>query len=194
MRTILLGFSVLALLILGSATPVTRSTAQDSAAAGRKPQDVYTLGAEAKLGVVTFSHVNHVTKNRNLAGNAPIACVECHHTAQPASEVAKHPPLKTAWPADRTSTLTADLFEKDPKAPEMVVCRDCHSRTDTKPKLLAELPQIKQEEGTALITLNNQNAYHRNCAGCHDEIVKTRTDVTPPTSKKCMACHKKAAA
>jgi len=194
MRTILIGFSVLALLILGSATPVSRSIAQDSPAAGRKPQDVYTLGAEAKLGVVTFSHINHVTKNRNLAGNAPIACVECHHTAQPASEVAKHPPLKTAWPADRTSTLTADLFEKDPKAPEVVVCRDCHSRTDTKPKLLAELPQIKQDEGTALITLNNQQAYHRNCAGCHDEIVKTRTDVTPPTSKKCVACHKKAAA
>lgn len=194
MRSVTIGFFMLALLILGSVTSVTKSTAQDSPAAGRKPQDVYTLGADAKLGVVSFSHINHITKNRNLAGTAPMACVECHHTAQPASEVVKHPPLKTAWPADRTTTLTADLFEKDPKAPEMVVCRDCHSRTDTKPKLLAELPQIKLEEGTAMITLNNQQAYHRNCGGCHDEIVKTRTDVTPPTSKKCMTCHKKVAA
>ena len=184
-----------ALVILGSTTSVIRSTAQDSSpAAGRKPQDVYMLGAEAKLGGVSFSHVNHVTKNRNLEGTAPMACVECHHTAQPASEVAKHPPLKTAWPADRTTTLTADLYEKDPRAPEMAVCRDCHSRTDTKPKLLPELPQIKLEEGTALITLNNQWAYHRNCGGCHDEIARNRKDVNPPTSKKCVACHKKTAA
>lgn len=194
MRRIIIGSCLLALLISGSATSVPNSNAQDAPAAGRKPHDVYTLGTDAKLGVVTFSHINHITKNRNLAGTAPMACIECHHTAQPASEVLKHPPLKTAWPADRTTTLTADLFEKDPKAPEMVVCRDCHSRTDTKPRLLAELPQIKLEEGTALITLNNQQAYHRNCGGCHDEIVKTRTDVSPPTSKKCMACHKKAAA
>jgi len=152
--------------------------------AGRKPQDVYLLGAEAKLGVVSFSHLNHTTKNRNLEGTAPMACVECHHTAQPASEVVKHPPLKTAWPPDRTTTLTADLFEKEAPASEMVVCRDCHSRADTKPKLLPELPQIKLEEGTALITLNNQQAYHRNCGGCHDAIIKNRKDANPPASKK----------
>jgi hypothetical protein len=50
------------------------------------------------------------------------------------------------------------------------------------------------EVGTELVTLNNQQAFHRNCAGCHDEIAKTRTDVTPPTSKKCTACHKRVAA
>lgn len=185
---------LLALVILGAAISVTSSTAQESAPAGHQPKDVYLLGPEAKLGAVSFSHVNHITKNRNLEGTAPVACVECHHTAQPASEVVKRPPLKTAWPADRTTTLTADLFEKDPKAPEIVVCRDCHSRADTKPKLLPELPQIKLEEGTALITLNNQQAFHRNCGGCHDAIVKNRKDVTPPTSKKCVACHKKSAA
>ena len=194
MRIVISCSFLLALVILGSATSVTRSIAQNTPAeAGRKPQDVYLLGADAKLGGVSFSHVNHVTKNRNLEGTAPMACVECHHTAQPASEVVKHPPLKTAWPADRTTTLTTDLFEKDPKAPEMVVCRDCHSRTETKPKLLPELPQIKLEEGTALITLNNQQAFHRNCAGCHDAIAKNRKDVNPPTSKKCMVCHKKGA-
>ena len=161
---------------------------------GHKPRDVYTLATESKLGTVAFSHVNHTTKNRTLDGTGQMACVECHHTAQPASEVVKHPPLKTVWPADRTTTLTADLFEKDPKAPEVVVCRDCHARADTKPKLSPEIPQIKFEGGTALITLTNQQAFHRSCAGCHDEVVKTRKDVNPPTSKKCTSCHKKTAA
>lgn len=186
---------LLALAVFVSTSSVSRSTAQTAAPTdGRKPPEVRVLGQEAKLGTITFSHIDHITKNRNLAGTAPMACIECHHTAQPATEVAKHPPLKTAWPADRTSTLTIDQFDKDPQAPLVVACRDCHSRTDTKPKLLPEIPQIKLEEGTALITLTNQQAFHRNCAGCHDEIVKTRKDVNPPTSKKCMSCHKKAAA
>ena len=159
----------------------------------KKPQDTYTLGQEAKLGPVTFSHLNHTTKNRNVEGTGPVTCVECHHTAQPAAEAAKHPPLKTVWPADRTTTLTADLLAKDPNAVG-AVCRDCHARAETKPKLLPEIPQIKLEVGTELVTLTNQQAFHRNCAGCHDQIVKTRTDLNPPTSKKCLACHKKTAA
>ena len=165
------------------------AAAQDS----KKPQDTYVLAPEAKLGPVTFSHVNHTTKNRNTEGTGPSACIECHHTAQPASEAAKHPPLKTAWPADRTTTLTAEVLAKDPSAAG-AVCRDCHARADAKPKLLPEIPQIKLEVGTELLTLTNQQAFHRNCAGCHDQIVKTRTDLNPPTSKKCLACHKKTAA
>jgi cytochrome c553 len=160
----------------------------------RKPQDVYKLSAEAKLGAVTFSHINHTTKNYTVDSTGPMACIECHHTAQPAAEAAKHPPLKTAWPADRTTTLTADLFAKEPGSAGVAVCRDCHARTGEKPKLIPEIPEVKLEGGTALVTLNNQQAFHRNCASCHDEVSKTRTDVAPPTSKKCTACHKKSAA
>ena len=160
---------------------------------GKKPPEIVTLGTEAKLGSIKFSHLDHITKNRSIE-SAKIACIECHHTAQPASEAAKHPPLKTVWPADRTTTLTADLFEKDPTAPEVNSCRDCHARADTQPKLLPEIPQIKLEVGTELVTLTNQQAFHRNCAGCHDEIVKTNKDLNPPTSRKCTACHKRAAA
>ena len=58
------------------------AAAQDA----KKPQDTYALAQQAKLGPVTFSHLNHTTKNRNTEGTGPIACVECHHTAQPASE------------------------------------------------------------------------------------------------------------
>ena len=189
--TMLIVATIAIVVALSSAllSPGFDAAAQDA----KKPQDTYVLAPEAKLGQVAFSHLNHTTKNRNSEGTGPSACVECHHTAQPASEAAKHPPLKTAWPADRTTTLTADELAKDPNAAGPV-CRDCHARADTKPKLLPEIPQIKLEVGTELITLTNQQAFHRNCAGCHDQIVKTRTDVNPPTSKKCLACHKKTAA
>ena len=185
-------FTVFALVISALVVSSTFSS-ETSAQNGRKPPDMRVLGSEAKLGVVKFSHLDHITKNRSIEG-ARMACIECHHTAHPASEAAKHPPLKTVWPADRTTTLTADLFEKDPSAPEVNICRDCHARADTKPKLLPENPQIKLEVGTELVTLNNQQAFHRNCAGCHDEIVKTSKELSPPTSRKCTACHKRVAA
>jgi len=175
-------------LVLGSQILTFDASAQG----GKKPQDTYVLASDAKLGAVKFSHVDHITKNRSIE-SSQVTCVECHHTAQPAADAAKHPPLKTAWPADRATTLTMELAEKDANAVG-AVCRDCHARADTKPKLLPEIPTIKLEVGTELVTLNNQQAFHRNCAGCHDEIAKTRTDVTPPTSKKCTACHKRAAA
>jgi len=185
--------SLFAFFILSALLVSTTLSSATSAQDGRKPPEVSMLGAEAKLGVVKFSHLDHVTKNRSIEGGK-IACIECHHTAQPAAEAAKHPPLKTGWPADRTSTLTADQFEKDPTAPEVVACRDCHARAETKPKLLPEIPQIKLEVGTELVTLTNQQAFHRNCAGCHDEIVKTSNELKPPTSRKCTACHKRVAA
>jgi cytochrome c553 len=159
----------------------------------RKPQDVLKLATEAKLGTVTFNHLNHSTKNYAIDSKGAMGCIECHHTAQPAAEVAKHPPLKTAWPSDRTTTLTADLLATSPESAGVAVCRDCHARTGETPKLLPAIPEIKFEGGTALIALNNQQAFHRNCANCHDEVVKTRTDVNPPTAKKCTACHKKVA-
>lgn len=186
-------FTVFGLFVLSVVLVSNTIGPETSAQDGRKPPDIRLLGPEAKLGAVKFSHIDHVTKNRSVEG-AQIACIECHHTSQPAADAAKHPPLKTAWPADRTTTLTADLFEKDPTAPVVNTCGDCHSRAETKPKLLSEIPQIKLEVGTELVTLTNQQAFHRNCAGCHDEIVKTSKDLNPPTSRKCTACHKRAAA
>jgi cytochrome c553 len=170
------------------------SSSNASVQEGKKPQDVYMLAPSAKLGPVKFSHIDHITKNRSVDGTKPIACVECHHTAQPLSEAVKHPPHKTVWPADRTTTLTADLFEKDPSAPPVNVCTDCHARAEEKPKLLPALPQIKVEGSAEPVVLNNQQAFHRNCGGCHDEVAKTGRETTAPTSKKCVACHKKTAA
>ena len=189
--TLFLGVILALLITTGARRSVADGTIQDI----KKPPEVITLGADAKLGAIKFNHLDHITKNHSADGTKQIECVECHHTAQPAAEAAKHPPHKTVWPADRTTTLTMELAEKDPNALG-AVCHDCHSKTDTKPKLLPALPQIKVEGSAEPLILNNQQAFHRNCAGCHDEAVKLRPNLSPapPTSKKCVACHKKAAA
>src|SRR6476619_3857867 len=181
---------VLSLLLLAS---TSRTTHDVSAQDAKKPPETIILAKEAKLGQITFHHLDHITKNRSADGTKQIECVECHHTAQPASEAVKHPPHKTAWPADRTTTLTAELLEKDPKAPAVNVCTDCHARAETKPKLLPEIPKVKFEGSDEPTIMTNQQAFHRNCGGCHDAVVKARPDLTPapPTSKKCVACHKK---
>jgi len=157
-----------------------------------KMPDVVVLGTDSKLGKVTFSHVKHNGGTYSIDGSGPIACIECHHADQPATELAKHPPLKTAWPTDRTTTLTAELFSKDPKGAAVVACRDCHARAGEKPKLMPAIPEIKHESSTAMISLNNQQALHRNCAGCHTEVAKTRKPMKGPTTMQCMMCHKKA--
>jgi hypothetical protein len=189
--TILAAF-ILAIMLFSSTSTITRdASAQD----GKKPPEVITLGADAKLGSIKFNHLDHVTRKGSADGTAQIACVECHHTAQPTAEAVKHPPHKTVWPADRTSSLTLELLEKDATAVG-AVCRDCHAKADTKPKLLPEIPQVKFEGSAEPTIMTNQQAFHRNCGGCHDAVVKARPDLAPPppTSKKCVACHKKTAA
>jgi hypothetical protein len=181
-------------LMFGSQTSTANRATSISTTAGaqaeRKMPEAIQLATESKLGSVTFNHANHVTKNYNVAGTAPIACTECHHTAQPASEVAKRPPLQSAWPKDRTDALTPETF-KDPKSPEVIGCRSCHARTGEKPKVWPEIPQIKYEGGTAMITLNNQQAFHRNCGGCHDAAAKERPTIKAPKTSQCTLCHKK---
>src|SRR5258705_1574590 len=66
-----------------------------------KMPETMVLAKESKLGQVAFNHLKHATENRSADLSKPNACVDCHHTAQPASEAVKRPPHKTAWPADR---------------------------------------------------------------------------------------------
>jgi len=159
----------------------------------QKMPEVITLGKDAKLGQVTFNHVKHNGGEYNIVPGQKIECISCHHTAQPASELAKHPPLKTAWPADRTTTLTQELFDKDPKAAGVVACRDCHVKEGTKPKLIDKIPEVKHEGSTALISMTNMNAFHRACTSCHAEARKTKPDAKGPIQVQCTVCHKKAA-
>lgn len=158
-----------------------------------KIPEVIVLAKDSKLGAVTFNHVSHNGGKYSIDGTGPIACIECHHTAQPAADLAKHPPLKTSWPAARTNTLTAELFAKDPAGAGVAACRSCHARAGEVPKLLPAIPEIKHESSTAMITLTNQQAFHRNCAGCHTEVKKAKADFKGPTTMQCTMCHKKAA-
>ena len=184
--TVLLG--TLGLSDLRSGVSISAQIKQDT-----KIPEVIVLGKDAKLGTVTFNHVSHNGGKYSIDGSGPIACVECHHTAQPATDLAKHPPLKTAWPTDRTTTLTAELFAKDPAAAGVAACRDCHARAGETPKLIPAIPEIKHESSTAMISLTNQQAFHRNCAGCHTEAVKQNKALKAPTTMQCTVCHKRSA-
>jgi len=177
----------LTLLVVASTLVINRTNSQ-----GKIP-DTIVLAKQSKLGQVTFNHAKHATENRSEDLKGPIACVECHHSAQPAAEAAKHPPHKTVYPADRTTTLTMDLLASDEKAVG-AICTDCHARNGEKPKLLPEIPSVKLPGGSEPTVMTNQQAFHVNCGGCHDAVAKAKADTTAPTSKKCTTCHKKTAA
>lgn len=162
-----------------------------TAQGAKQPKDEYrlSLGAKKPKGdPVPFSHVNHATKNYSIDGTKTIGCTECHHTDQTAAEAAKHPPYVTAYPADRTVTLTAETV-KDAKTPEVLGCRACHAQEGTKPKIGTDIPQITPEGETDAIVLNNEEAYHRNCNSCHDAAADARKNVKLPTSQQCAECH-----
>ncbi len=166
-------------------------TASLTAQGGKLPKDEYKLSTDSKKPKalsVPFSHVNHATKNYSVDGTKLIGCVECHHTDQPAAEAAKHPPLATANPADRTVTLTAETV-KDAKTPEVVTCRSCHAQDGQKPKIGADIPQYTAEGESDPTVLTNEEAFHRNCAGCHDAAADARKNVKAPTSQQCTDCH-----
>jgi hypothetical protein len=85
------------------------------------------------------------------------------------------------------------LFTKDPAAAGVAACRDCHARAGQTPKLISAIPEIKHESSTAMITLTNQQAFHRNCAGCHTEVAKEKPGMKAPTAMQCTMCHKRSA-
>jgi cytochrome c553 len=182
------------LCIVGCNSAALKSgSASLSTEGAQAPKDEYKLSTDSKKDkakslAVTFSHVNHATKNYSIDGTKPVGCVECHHTDQPAAEAAKHPPLKSANPADRTVTLTAETV-KDPKTPAVQACRACHAQEGDKPKLLAAIPEVTYEGDTDPTTLTNEEAFHRNCNGCHDQAVEKRKGINAPTTNDCIKCH-----
>ena len=181
---------ILSIVLFSSLSNLTHEA---SAQGGKNPPETIVLAKEAKLGQVTFNHLNHITENRSPDGTKQIACIDCHHTAQPVAEALKHPQHKTVWPADRSTTLTMELLEKN-AATVVNVCTDCHARADAKPKLLPEIPSVKFEGSAEPTLMTNQQAFHHRCGDCHDAVAKIKADTTAPTSKKCTACHKRAAA
>ena len=164
-----------------------------TAQGGQTPKDEYKLSTDSKKDKakslpVTFSHINHATKNYSVDGTKTIGCAECHHTDQPAAEAAKHPPLKSAYPADRTVTLTAETA-KDAKTPQVATCRSCHAQEGQKPKLLEAAAEVTYEGDTDPTVLTNEEAFHRNCNSCHDQAVEKRKGINAPTTNECAKCH-----
>ncbi len=196
MKRILIFTATIALLVMGFvALNVDLSPevahAQTNPPAQIKMPEVIVLAQDAKLGKVTFNHVKHNGGEYSADGAGPIACIGCHHAAQPVSELAKFPPLKTAWPADRTTTLTAELFNKDPKAAAVAACRDCHARVGQVPKLMPEIPVVKEPGTTTLLKMTNQMAFHKACDVCHFEVKIQRPDSKTPNATQCNSCHKR---
>ena len=184
-----ISFFLVTFLFLKSESPEAQIINSNSAAQTQTIPEVIILAKSSKLGTVTFNHVKHNSGEYSVDG--PIACIECHHTAQPALELAKHPPLKTDWPTGRTTTLTAELFKKDPKAAGVAACRDCHARLNEKPKLLDAIPVLKDPGGTILTKLTNQLAFHNACDACHFQISVNRVGSKVPDPTLCTSCHKR---
>jgi hypothetical protein len=136
-----------------------------------------------KYGEVPFNHENHATKNYSIDGKSVIACVECHHTDQPAS--ALQPPLKTS---ERDKPLTAALLAAADTKP-VKGCRSCHLQAGDDS---APIPSVTYAGKTAPTKLTNEVAYHLNCNVCHDKVIVARPALKGkiPGSNDCLTCHK----
>src|SRR5258707_902956 len=151
-------------------------------------QKEFVLGKDSqsdKYGEVAFNHENHSTKNYNIDGKSPIACIDCHHTDQPAAGLKT--PLKTS---ERNVVLTtASLAAADAKP--VKTCRSCHlqSGDDSAP-----MPTVTYPDKPAATKLTNEVAYHTNCNLCHDKAIAARPALKGkiPGSNDCVPCHKAA--
>ena len=138
-----------------------------------------------KYGEVPFNHENHATKTYSIDGTIVLACVECHHTDQPAT--ALQPPLKTS---ERDVALTAKLLEAaDAKAVKN--CRVCHLQAGDDS---APMPVVTYAGKTTPTKLTNEVSYHTNCNICHDKAIAARPALKGkvPGSNDCLPCHKPA--
>src|SRR5436309_346843 len=175
---ILLGFVITA---SNSVASVTQQVAKESK---EQPKKV-TLDADSlddKWGEVAFDHEAHSLKNYNPDGKSITSCVECHHTDQPKENLKA--PLVTS---ERGVVLTAAVL-KDAAATPVKTCRACHLQAgdDSKP-----LPVITKDGKQ--VKMDNENAYHINCFGCHDAAIKAKPELATKISgsdpKGCVKCH-----
>jgi len=136
-----------------------------------------------KYGEAPFNHENHSIKNYSIDGKSVIACVECHHTDQPAANLKA--PLKTS---EREAVLTTALLAVADAKP-VKSCRACHLQAgdDSKPT-----PSVTYEGKPSPTKLTNEVAYHMNCNICHDKAIAARPAFKGKLagSADCLLCHK----
>ncbi len=150
-----------------------------------QPKEV-TLGKDSqsdKYGEVPFNHENHASKAYSTDGKTVLACVECHHTDQPAAGLKE--PLKTG---ERDVVLTAAVLAAADAKP-VKSCRVCHLQAGDDS---APLPAVTYAGKTVPTKLTNEVAYHTNCNLCHDKVIAARPALKGkiPGSTDCVPCHK----
>ena len=178
----------LAVVVVGSRAGLmaTQDASQDIPKESKTQPKAVVLSKDSqsdKYGDVAFNHENHTTKNYSVDGKTMLACVECHHTDQPAT--ALQPPLKTS---ERDVALTAKLLEAaDSKAVKN--CRACHLQAGDDS---ATIPVVTYAGKTTPTKLTNEVAYHTNCNICHDKAIAARPTLKGkvPGSNDCLPCHK----
>ena len=186
-KPLLVLIAMLACVALGLAgSAVAGSVSQDIPKESKvQPKDVVLAkdSQSDKYGEVSFNHDNHTTKNYSVDGKSVLACVECHHTDQPAS--ALKPPLKTS---ERDVALTAAVLAAADSKP-VKGCRSCHLQAGDDS---ATLPTVTYAGKTTPTKLTNEIAYHTNCNVCHDKAIAARPALKGkvPGSTDCLPCHK----
>lgn len=150
-----------------------------------QPKEV-VLGKDSqsdKYGEAPFNHENHSTKKYSVDGATVLACVECHHTDQPAS--ALKAPLKTS---EREVALTAAILAAADSKP-VKSCRTCHLQAGDDS---APIPTVTYAGKTTATKLTNEVSYHTNCNLCHDKAITARPALKGkvPGSNDCLPCHK----
>jgi hypothetical protein len=175
----------LAVVVVGSRAGST-TTPQDVPKESKTQPKEAVLGKDSqsdKYGEVPFNHENHATKTYSADGKTVLACVECHHTDQPAAGLVA--PLKTS---EREVALTAKLLGAADAKP-VKSCRTCHLQAGDDS---ATIPSVTYAGKTTPTKLTNEVAYHTNCNICHDKAIAARPTLKGkvPGSNDCLPCHK----
>ncbi len=177
--------SLITFALVGNRSHSVASLTQQILKESKEQPKKVTLDADSlddKWGAVAFDHETHSLKNYNPEGKSVTSCVECHHTDQPKENLKA--PLVTS---ERNVVMTAALL-KDAAAAPVKTCRACHLQAgdDSKP-----LPVITRDGKQ--VKMDNENAYHINCFGCHDAAIKAKPELATKISgsdpKGCVKCH-----
>ena len=100
MRKLLVVIAALGCLAIGVVIHgAARTASQDAPKESKTQPKEVVLGKDSqsdKYGEAPFNHETHSTKNYSVDGTSVLACVECHHTDQPAAALkAPRPSLQT---------------------------------------------------------------------------------------------------
>lgn len=163
---------------------------ESSATQPEKPIILSKDSADPKWGELkpeaVFDHTKHHDATHNLDGKTTTACVECHHTEQPATPSGR-PYLKTFNP-NRKEVLTAEQL-KTSKEP-VKSCRACHFQESTTPSDEFPPKSVKYPKEMGLPPsgkLTNDTAYHLRCISCHEAAMKRDPKLKAPQG--CVDCH-----